>query len=112
MQHPEICQQIRRRLQLQLDRADQWIVELGTGSAKKRVARLLQMMTEYAGGPGGELTLPAGADIGALIGASPETVSRVMADLKRNRVLTRHENRHYHCDTAVLQAIIDDGSRS
>ncbi|MDX1697377.1 MAG: Crp/Fnr family transcriptional regulator, partial [Thiohalobacterales bacterium] len=39
LQHPEICQQIRRRLQLQLDRADQWIVELGTGSAKKRVAR-------------------------------------------------------------------------
>ena len=37
-EYPQLCQQVRKRLQEHLDRADQWIVTLGTGPARKRVS--------------------------------------------------------------------------
>ena len=102
---PELCHQIRVRLQLQLDRADEWIVELGTGPAKKRIAHLMLMMMDYSTEDNDEIALLSGNDIGAIIGASPETVSRIMADMKRNGVLTKNSNGLYQGNAKALQAM-------
>lgn len=106
-QFPVICTQIRERLQDQLNRADDWIVELGTGTARKRIAHLMLMMMEFANEPGGEIPQLSGADIAAIIGASPETVSRIIADMKRNSILEKTGNGLYRGNTPALESILD-----
>ena len=110
LQFPELCNQIRQRLQDQLNSADDWIVELGTGTARKRIAHLMLMMMEFATEPGGEIPQLSGSDIAAIIGASPETVSRIIADMKRNRILEKAANGLYRGDTPALESIIETDS--
>lgn len=105
---PELCLQIRQRLQMQLDRADEWIVELGTGPAKKRIAHLMLLMMEYSTEPNDEIALLSGNDIGAIIGASPETVSRIMANMKRNGILKKKTNGLYRGDAQALAAMREE----
>jgi CRP-like cAMP-binding protein len=105
---PEICQQIRRRLQAQLDRADQWIVTLGTGPAKKRIAHLLLLMMQYSTKDNGDITLLGGMDTAAIIGSSPETVSRILAGMKRKGVLKKVSANLYRGDSQALEAIIKE----
>jgi len=105
---PEICHQIRQRLQMQLDRADEWIVELGTGPARKRIAHLMLMMMDYSADETREITLLSGTDIGAIIGASPETVSRIMADMKRNGILQKNPNGLYQGNTPALESMLEE----
>ena len=98
LQFPELCTQIRQRLQDQLNSADDWIVELGTGTARKRIAHLMLMMMEFATEPGGEIPQLSGTDIAAIIGASPETVSRIIADMKGDLVLILSGDHLYRMD--------------
>lgn len=104
---PELCHQIRQRLLKQLDRADQWIVSLSTGPAKKRIAHLLLMMIEYSSDGNDDIAMLGGADIAAIIGSSPETVSRVLADMKRNRVLQRVASNVYRGNRPALEVITE-----
>ena len=46
-EHTTLYRHIGTQLQDQLDLADQWIVALGTGSAKQRVAQLLLVLNEF-----------------------------------------------------------------
>ena len=108
---PELCHQIRVRLQLQLDRADEWIMELGTGPAKKRIAHLLLMMMDYSTEPNDEIALLSGNDIGAIIGASPETVSRIMADMKRNGILKKDSNGLYQGNARALETMREEAGQ-
>ena len=105
---PEVCHQVRQRLQMQLDRADEWIVELGTGPARKRIAYLMLMMMEYSTEPDQAITLLSGSDIGAIIGASPETVSRIMAEMKRNGILKKSTNGMYLGDSPALETMREE----
>jgi CRP-like cAMP-binding protein len=105
---PEICHQVRLRLQNQLDRADEWIMELGTGPARRRIAHLILMMMEFSTSPGQGITLLSGTDIGAIIGASPETVSRIMADMKRNGVLIKNSDSLYQGNTPALEGMLEE----
>ena len=100
---PQLCNQIRVRLQQQLDRADEWIVELGTGPARKRVAHLMLLMMDYSTEENDEIPLLSGNDIGAIIGASPETVSRIMAEWKRSGILKKNSNGLYRGDARALE---------
>jgi CRP-like cAMP-binding protein len=104
---PELCHQIRQRLLRQLDRADQWIVALSTGPAKMRIAHLLLMMIEHSSDENGDITMLGGADIAAIIGSSPETVSRVVADMKRSRVIQKVASNLYRGNKTALEAITE-----
>jgi len=104
-EYPQLCQQVRKRLQEHLDRADQWIVTLGTGPARKRVAHLLLLMIEYSTRPNNDIELLGGEDMAAIIGTSTETVSRILADLKRRRLLEKVSTHTYRGDVTALRAI-------
>lgn len=103
---PSLCNQIRQRLQDQLDRADEWIVNLATGPAKKRIANLLLFMLQHSSGQNGVFPLLGGSDMAAIIGTSPETVSRNIADLKRQGVLEKVAPGHYRGNHAALEALL------
>ena len=103
--YPQLCQEIRTRLQDDLDRADQWTVTLSSGTARKRIAWLLLLLVEYASSPEQGIELPVREDMAAIIGTAVETASRIVAELKRNGILRKAGTQHYRCDVAALEAI-------
>lgn len=103
---PALCDQIRQRLQDQLDRADEWIVNLATGPAKKRIANLLLFMLRHSASQSGVFPMLGGNDMAAIIGTSPETVSRNIADLKRQGVLEKVAPGHYRGNHDELEALL------
>lgn len=90
-----------------LSRADHWIVEFSTGSARDRVARLLLWLAERDGSEGCELF--SREDMGAILGLTTETASRVMADLKRKGYISEPRPNHLLCDLPNLRRLIENG---
>jgi CRP-like cAMP-binding protein len=107
---PELIRQERHRLQEHLDRADEWIITMGTGPARQRIAHLLLFLSRYSANSNGDIELLPGEDMAAIVGTSVETVSRIIADLKRRRLLNRVAVHLYRCDTAALEAITRDAA--
>ena len=87
--------------------ATHWIIYMSTGEAKARVARLFL----YLAGLEDECTLFSRDDVGAVLGLTPETVCRVIANLKEARVITELKRNRYRCDRPSLLALagVEDG---
>jgi CRP/FNR family transcriptional regulator, anaerobic regulatory protein len=103
--YPVLHNQVRERLQEQLDRADDWIVSMGTGPAKERVVSLLLMLGDICSDSNGDIEMLHLDDMAAIVGTSIETVSRIIADLKRRRLVYKVANHLYRLDTEALSAI-------
>jgi CRP-like cAMP-binding protein len=82
---PKLCEELMKRWQRALDRADFWLTQYSTGTSRQRVARLLLSLT--APDLTGPVHLFGREDIGAMLGLSTETVSRVIADLRRQKIM-------------------------
>jgi len=103
--HPQLCRQVRARLQEDLDRTDRWVIILSSGAARMRVAHLLLLILEYSNIPNHIIELPGLRDVAAIIGTSVETASRIIADLKRHSILLKTGPHHFQCDVAALEAM-------
>lgn len=88
-----------------LSAADRWITEFGTGPAEIRVARLLIWLSERNQGDHCELF--GREDLGALLGLTTETVSRKMANLKRQGVIQEFGQNKFRCDLEKLREMVD-----
>lgn len=104
-EYPALSHQVREQLQEQLNLADQWIVALGTGIAKQRVAQLLLILNEFFANKDGAFLLLNREDMAAMIGIAIETVSRMIAEFKRLNILYKTKNNLYMCDVAALREI-------
>ena len=100
-----LCKHVGQQLQDQLDLADQWIVALGTGSAKQRVAQLILVLHNLYADKSDAFILLNREDMAAMIGIAIETVSRMIAEFKRQKILNKTKNNLYTCDVAALQKI-------
>ena len=103
--HPKLCKHVGQQLQEQLDLADQWIVALGTGTARQRVAQLILVMDEFFANENDAFILLNREDMAAMIGIAVETVSRMIAEFKRQKILKRLKDNLYTCNVAALQEI-------
>jgi len=103
--HTTLYRHVGKQLQDQLDLADQWIVSLGTGSAKQRVAQLLLILNEFFSDENCAFILLNREDMAAMVGITVETVSRMTAEFKRQNILHRAKDNLYTCDIAALQEI-------
>lgn len=108
--NPNIHGQLINRWQKNLDEADAFIVELSTGSATARLARLLIKLAESGDIDGLGCMVPPREDIGEIIGSSTETASRIIAEFKRRGLVTETHNQCLHCDSAGLQKIALDNN--
>jgi len=104
-EHPALCTRVGKQLQTQLDLADQWIIALSAGSAKQRVAQLVLMLNEFYADKTGSFVLLSREDMAAMIGIATETVSRMIAEFKRQNILQKTNEKNYRCDIAALQKI-------
>jgi len=100
-----LCKHVGQQLQDQLDLADQWIIALGTGSAKQRVAQLILVMHKLYADKHDAFILLSREDMAAMIGIAIETVSRMIAEFKRQKILNKTSDNLYTCDVAALQKI-------
>jgi CRP-like cAMP-binding protein len=108
-QHPTLCKHVGQQLQEQLDLADQWIVALGTGTARQRVAQLILVLDEFFTDDNDAFILLNREDMAAMIGIAIETVSRMIAEFKRQKILQRVKDNLYTCNVAALQEISKQG---
>lgn len=100
-----LIKQVGQRLQNQLNMADQWIIALSSGSAKQRVAHLLIMLNNHYSEEGGGFILLSREDMAAMTGIAVETVSRMIAEYKRQNILYKGRDNLYLCDVSTLEGI-------
>jgi CRP-like cAMP-binding protein len=104
-QRTELLRDLMKRWQTALDEADEWLTEMSSGSARWRMLRLLLKLTEY-GDDAGQVWLPSRQDMGAMLGMTVETASRLVAALRREGMLDIVDARHARLDMAGLMAAL------
>jgi CRP-like cAMP-binding protein len=96
-----LTQELMRRWQQALEQAGAWAAELNTGVARRRVLRLLEELLRLAE-DGLEIWMPRREDMGAMLGLTVETASRMISRLRREGVLTSLSQRRAVIDPDAL----------
>jgi len=101
-ENPDLHHELMKRWQGALNSANDWLVELSTGSARQRIARLLLMM-----GSNDEIhcDLMSREDMGSILGLTMETVSRIIAEFKRKGLVAKNDRGYYSCRLEKLDEI-------
>lgn len=106
--NPSLQRRLLEMSQQALREAETWLSELAGGSAvaKERMARLLLQLRD---GNTDRIHRFGLEDIGAMLGISIETASRILSEFTRQGVLTKREGgmtrRYYQADIAALERI-------
>lgn len=89
--------------------ADMWIADFSTGPIRARVARLLGFLSRIEGRSASDsVKLLTCEEMAAILGVTPESVSRVLAEFKRTGLLSVTGAPHselYRCDTSRLERV-------
>lgn len=95
-----------------LSQADLWISDFSTGGIKPRLARFLQYLAQLEFGyPANRVELLSVQEISEILGVTPESVSRILANFKRNAILRKQEDGHreiFWLDIEKLKKVADD----
>lgn len=100
-----LMHELMRRWQQALDQAGAWAAELTTGGARRRVLTLLGELSRLAD-DGREIWLPRREDMGAMLGLTIETTSRMVSQLRREGVLSSLSRRCAVLDPVALAAAL------
>ncbi|MEN8174790.1 MAG: Crp/Fnr family transcriptional regulator [Pseudomonadota bacterium] len=98
---PRLHTQLMQRWEKAVNVADSWLTDLSTGPARSRVARLLLWLMESS--PQESFYLPSREDIGAMLGITTETASRMTAEFRRDGLLRLLENHRATGDEVKLR---------
>ena len=102
--NPVLHKDLMGRWQKALTRADEWLTQLSTGSARKRLASLfLKLADENA-----ECDLLSREDVGSILSLTTETASRMVSELKRESVIEENGKNHFKIDIDALKRIIEE----
>jgi CRP/FNR family transcriptional regulator len=89
--------------------ADLWISDFSTGSVRSRVARLINFLSRIEGQQAmGKVRLLTCDEMAAILGVTPESVSRIIAEFKRAGVLRSMDSvspELYRCDAIELERV-------
>lgn len=85
---PEMFLDISEKWHQYLREADVWITQFSTGSIRSRVARLIVFLSYLEQETDSDyVQLLTGEEMASILGVTPESVSRVIADFKRQNIL-------------------------
>lgn len=103
--YPQLHQRLLESWNQHLRRADDTIVQLSTGTIRRRVLFLIQMLAESAGHEKDRrVELLSREDMAAMLGVRLESLSRIIAELKRENILRPLGKDAYEFDmTALIQ---------
>lgn len=101
-QTPRLHKQLLSRWHEAVQRADEWLTSLSTGNSRSRVARLLVGLSDEETNL---CQLFSREDIGAMIGITTETTSRIIAEFKRDGILVTLGQNSFRADLGRLKNI-------
>jgi CRP-like cAMP-binding protein len=102
--NPNLYRQLLERWDEYLKRADNNIVFLSTGTTRKRVVYLIQYLAAAYGQENeNTVTLLGREDMAAMLGVRVESVSRIVAELKRDGILRSVGKEFYEYDRTALK---------
>ena len=101
-ENPKLHRELMTRWQRALVEADSWLTQLATGSARARMARLLLRLSSSGGHP---CTLLGREDMGAMLGITTETASRIIAEFRRGGMIRDADGDTVQCDMAALEVV-------
>ena len=104
-ERPRLYHELMLRWQQALSDADLWLTEFTTGTARQRVARLLLRLSCPV--QDNHLPLFGREDMGAMVGLTTETVSRTIAELRRQGLLRDSGANVQECNRERLRRIAD-----
>lgn len=107
-ENPRLYQELMTRWQDALNKANNWLIELSTGTARQRIARLLLMIGESADV---KCDLLSREDMASMLGLTMETVSRNIADFKRKELIIRKSDGYYDCNLDELKDVSRGNTR-
>lgn len=99
---PRLHKQLLSRWHSAVQSADEWLTELSTGSSKSRVARLVIGLSDKTDN---SCTLFSREDLGAILGVTTETTSRIIAEFKREGALKSMGKNKFWADLERLDVI-------
>ncbi|SCA54818.1 Transcriptional regulator, Crp/Fnr family [Candidatus Terasakiella magnetica] len=102
---PRIHSQLLARWHTAVQQADEWLTELSTGSSKSRVARLVIGLSDKGDN---SCHLFSREDLGAILGVTTETTSRIIAEFKRDGSLKDLGKNHFRADLPKLETIANE----
>lgn len=102
--NPVVYKNLMMRWQKALSAADAWITQLSTGSAKKRLAHLLLLLSKD--NDSAECFLFSREDIGSILSTTTETASRTLSEFKRLGLVEEISHNHLRLDIPGLTALI------
>lgn len=102
-EHPQLFDRLLKQYQAREEMADTFLTELSTGTAQARVARLLLFLAGQQ--ERGEAPLFSREEMGAILGITTETASRVVADFRRRGLIAPVGEHRVRCEIAALEAI-------
>ena len=88
-EQPLLHQKLMQKWQEQLNSADEHLLYLSTGPIKARLLNLMRILWSLCEKGEKNFVLPGNADCAALVAAREESVSRIIAEFKRNGVLEK-----------------------
>lgn len=106
---PAIYIHLVERWHQYLQDADTWITQFSTGPIRGRVARLLAFLADFEpGSASGQVQLMTCEEMASILGVTTESVSRILAEFKRLRILDNRgteQTETYLTDAEQLQGI-------
>ena len=102
---PRLHRQLMKRWHQSVQEADEWLTSLSTGSARTRVARLILYLPISEDGMREVFNRE---DMGAILGVTTETVSRIMSEFRRSGIITESDQNLIRCDENALHDLAEN----
>ena len=103
---PELHANLLNKWQLALTTSDTWITKLSTGPARYRVVRLMIWLAENSLDE--DFYMPGREDMGNILSLTTETVSRAIAELRRDGDLELRGSNCARADVTNLKKIVKE----
>jgi CRP-like cAMP-binding protein len=102
----ELHANLMEKWQKALAASDTWVTKLSTGPSRHRVARLLIWLAETCYKE--QFILPSRKDTGNILALTTETVSRLIAEMRRDELLELHKGGYATANLGALKRIVKE----
>lgn len=102
----ELHANLMEKWQKALAASDTWVTKLSTGPSRYRVVRLLIWLAETCSEE--RFILPGRKDMGNILAVTTETVSRIIAEMRRDGLLELHKEGYATANLGALKRIVKE----
>ncbi|MFD2230114.1 Crp/Fnr family transcriptional regulator [Alkalimarinus sediminis] len=99
---PMIYESLQKQWAEHLLQADTWLAELGAGTVKYRIIKLIQILMDTQKLAGDRVVLLSNHDTASILATAEESISRNISSLKNSGLIRKVEKRTYQVDVTQL----------